>query len=125
MDPVGFALEPFDAVGQWRVRDGGAAIDAKGVLMDGAPVDGPASLRDALVRNPEVFVTTMTEKLLIYALGRGLQPADHAAVRRIVAGARASNYRFSSLVAGIVDSVPFRFKTVSAPAASTTVARAQ
>ena len=113
MDPVGFALEPFDAVGQWRVKDGGAAIDSKGVLMDGASVDGPASLRDALVRNPEIFVTTMTEKLLIYALGRGLQPADHAAVRRIVTAARSSNYRFSALVAGIVDSVPFGLKAVS------------
>ena len=113
MDPVGFALEPFDAVGQWRVKDGGAAIDSKGVLMDGAPVEGPASLRDALVRNPEIFVTTMTEKLLVYALGRGLQPADHAAVRRIVTAARSSNYRFSALVAGIVDSVPFGMKAVS------------
>jgi hypothetical protein len=112
MDPIGFALEPFDAVGQWRTADGGTPIDAHGVLMDGSTVEGPASLRDALARKPEVFVTTMTEKLLIYALGRGLQPADHAAVRRIVVDARASNYRFSALIAGVVSSVPFRMKAV-------------
>jgi mono/diheme cytochrome c family protein len=125
MDPIGFALEPFDAVGQKRTSDGGAPIDAKGVLMDGSAVDGPASLRDALARTPEIFVTTMTEKLLIYALGRGLQPADHAAVRAIVSRARASNYRFSALVAGIAASTPFRMKTVDAAGSSGTMAVAR
>ena len=98
---VGFALEPFDAVGEWRLRDGGAPIDASGRLMDGAPVDGPAiAPRRARCRNPEIFVATMTEKLMIYALGRGLKPADlPRRVRRIVDAAR-DNYRFSAIVAG-------------------------
>jgi hypothetical protein len=110
MDPIGFALEHYDGVGQWRATDGGVAIDDNAVLMDGSPVNGPSALRDALARRPEVFVRTMAEKLMTYALGRGLDASDMPEVRRIVRGAASSNYRFSSMVLGIVDSVPFRMR---------------
>jgi mono/diheme cytochrome c family protein len=113
MDPIGFALEPFDAVGQWRTNDLGSPIDATGQLMDGTTVNGPSTLRRALSRNPEVFVRTMTEKMLTYARGRGRGPADMAAVRTVTRAARVQNYRFSSVVLGIVDSVPFRMKLAS------------
>jgi hypothetical protein len=113
MDPIGFALEPFDAVGQRRTNDLGSPIDASGQLMDGTTVTGPSTLRRALSRNPEVFVRTMTEKMLTYALGRGLSTADMAGVRKITRAASAQNYRFSSVVLGIVDSIPFRMKLAS------------
>jgi mono/diheme cytochrome c family protein len=113
MDPIGFALENYDAVGQWRTNDDGAPIDAAGQLMDGSKVDGPVTLRQALTRNPEVFVRTMTEKMMIYALGRGLNAHDMASVRSITRSAARNNYRFSSLVIGIVESVPFQMKMVA------------
>ena len=116
MDPIGLALENFDAVGAWRTREGGAAgrpIDASGQLVDGTKVDGVVALREALVREPEAFVRTMTEKLLTYALGRGLSYADMPAVRGIVRGSAAQNYRFSSLVSGIVASPAFQLRTAS------------
>jgi hypothetical protein len=90
-------------------------IDAGGRLMDGSAVSGPGSLRDALTRNPEVFVRTMTEKLMIYALGRGLEAPDHAYVRQIVRTASGAKYRFSALVSGIVISAPFQMKVVAPP----------
>ena len=86
MDPVGFALENFDAVGAWRTEDAGAPIDATGELSDGTKVDGVVTLREALLSRPEVFVTAFTEKLLTYALGRGLDYRDMPAVRAIVKG---------------------------------------
>ena len=95
MDPIGFALENFDAVGRWRTSDEGAADRRERPLMDGSAVSGPASLRDALARNPEVFVRTMTEKLMTYALGRGLERADMPAVRGVTRSAAAGGYRFS------------------------------
>ena len=107
MDPLGFALENFDAVGAWRTRDAGAPIDASGQLTDGTPVDGVVTLRQALLKRPEVFVGTITEKLLTYALGRGLAYFDEPAVRRIVRQAAPQDYRFSSLILGIVNSTPF------------------
>ena len=107
MDPLGFAMENFDAVGAWRTRDAGAPIDASGQLTDGTPVDGVVTLRQGLLKRPEVFVGTITEKLLTYALGRGLAYFDEPAVRRIVRQAAPHNYRFSSLVLGIVNSTPF------------------
>jgi hypothetical protein len=116
LDPPGFALEPLDAVGRLRTRDHGAPIDASARLMDGTAVSGPASLRAALARNPEVFVRTMTEKLLIYALGRGLEAPDQAYARQIVRNAGAANYRFSALVSGIVRSAPFQLKVVASAA---------
>jgi hypothetical protein len=115
MDPIGFALENFDAVGAWRtVDDAGVPLDTRDVLLSGEAVQGVAALRTALVKRPEVFVQTLTEKLLIYALGRGLTYEDMPAVRRIVRGARARSYRFSSLVLGIVESVPFQMRAVPA-----------
>ena len=116
MDPIGFALENFDAVGAWRVKDGGTlgdSIDASGQLADGTRVDGVVALRNALVREPETFVRTMTEKLLTYAVGRGLTASDMPVVRATVRDARAENYRFSSLVLGIVRSVPFQMRTAA------------
>jgi mono/diheme cytochrome c family protein len=110
MDPIGFALENFDAVGAWRARDGGVAIDASGELADGTKVDGVVALRQALSRRPDVFVGTLTEKLLTYALGRGLDHADMPAVRAIVGAARRDGYRFSSIVSGIVASTPFQMR---------------
>jgi len=112
MDPIGFALENFDAVGHWRTVDGGSAIDATGTLMDGSRIDGPATLREALAKNPEIFVRTMTEKLMTYALGRGLTAHDMPAVRGVTAAAAAGQYRFSALVLGIVKSVPFQMRMV-------------
>jgi mono/diheme cytochrome c family protein len=112
MDPIGFALENYDAVGHWRTRDAGSAVDAAGTLMDGTRVQGPATLRQALARNPEVFVRTMTEKMLTYALGRGLEATDLPTVRTVTRSAAADHYRFSSLVLGIVQSVPFQMRRV-------------
>jgi hypothetical protein len=114
MDPIGLSMENFDAVGAWRTRDGdsvtgpGTAIDAQGELLDGTKVDGIVTLRKALLSQPELFVGTVTEKLMIYALGRGLQPYDMPSVRAIVRDTAQSNYRFSSIVLGIVHSLPFQ-----------------
>ena len=107
MDPIGFALENFDAVGAWRDREAGAPIDVSGTLTDGTTVDGPVSLQQALLDRRELFVQTMVEKLLTYALARGLTHHDAPAVRAIVRKAAQHDYRFSSLVLGIVESVPF------------------
>jgi hypothetical protein len=110
MDPVGFALENFDAVGAWRTREPGGPIDATGQLADGTAVDGVVTLRTALLARPELFVGTMTEKLMTYALGRGVDARDMPAVRNVLRQAAADEYRFSSLVMGIVRSVPFRMR---------------
>ncbi len=110
MDPLGFSLENFDAVGQWRSTDSGSPIDSSGVLIDGTKVDGPVALRQALLNRPAVFVGNLTEKLLTYALGRGLDYHDEPAVREIVREAAANDYRLSSIVAGIVKSTPFQMK---------------
>jgi hypothetical protein len=110
MDPIGFALENYDAVGRWRTSDDGSPIDATGTLMDGSPVDGPATLRQALTNKPEVFVRTMTEKMMTYALGRGLDAHDMPAIRGVTRSAAAASYRFSSVVLGIVKSVPFQMR---------------
>jgi hypothetical protein len=110
LDPIGFALENYDAVGAWRTRDGGTLgdpVDASGQLVDGTKVDGVVALRQALVRDPQVFVRTMTEKLLTYAVGRGLNATDMPAVRKIVRDAASKDYRFSALVLGIVNSPQF------------------
>jgi hypothetical protein len=111
MDPIGFALENFDAVGAWRARDAGTLIDASGELGDGTKIDGVVALRQALVSHPDVFVGTLTEKLLTYALGRGLDYADMPAVRTIVASASRDQYRFSAIVLGIISSAPFQMRT--------------
>jgi len=110
MDPIGLAMENFDAVGAWRSQDAGVAIDASGELTDGTRIDGVNALRDALLTRPEVIVGTTVEKLMIYALGRGVEPYDMPAVRAIVRGAARDGYRFSSIVAGIVTSTPFEMR---------------
>ena len=110
MDPLGFSLENFDAVGQWRTRDGDAAINATGVLLDGTKVDGPAALRRALVAQQEQFVRTVTGKLLTYAIGREMQYADAPAIRAIVRSAAADDYRWSSMILAIVKSPPFQMR---------------
>jgi len=113
MDPLGFALENFDAVGAWRTEDQGSRIDASDTLVDGTTVNGPVELRQALLRQPEMFVTALTEKLLTYALGRGLDHHDMPAVRAIVRGAASDDYRFGGIVLGIVRSVPFQMREAS------------
>ena len=110
MDPAGLSMENFDAIGRWRDAEGGAAIDAAGNLPGGEDFDGVAGLRGALLERPEVFVGTVTEKLLTYALGRGLDHADAPAVRAIARAAAADGYRLSSLILGIVESTPFQMR---------------
>jgi hypothetical protein len=110
MDPIGFALENFDAIGRWRTTDAGSAIDPSGVLPDGTRFAGPSELRNALLRNPDAFVYTITEKLLTYALGRKLEYYDAPAVRGITRQAAADGYRWSSLVLGVIRSTPFQLR---------------
>ena len=110
MDPLGFSLENFDAIGQWRTRDGESAINATGVLLDGTTVDGPAALRRALVAQKEQFVRTVTAKLLTYALGREMEYFDAPAIRGIVRTAAASDYRWSATILAIVKSTPFQMR---------------
>jgi mono/diheme cytochrome c family protein len=110
MDPIGFALENFDAVGHWRTNDEGRTIDPSGTLFNGAPLDGAIGLRQALVGQQDIFVGVMTEKMLTYALGRGLEYYDMPAVRKIVQDSRKNDLRFSSMVMGIVKSTPFQMK---------------
>jgi hypothetical protein len=111
MDSIGFAMENFDAVGAWRTREAGQPIDATGQLSDGTKVDGVVTLRNALVSRPELFAGTMTEKLMIYALGRGLDYRDMPAVRAILRDASPMNYRFSTLILGVIRSTPFQMRT--------------
>jgi mono/diheme cytochrome c family protein len=116
MDPLGFALENFDAIGEWRSADrwAGTPIDASGKLVDGTSIGGPVDLRNALMRRPEQFVQTMTEKLMTYGLGRTVEYYDMPAVRQIVRNAARDDYRFSSLVMGIVKSAPFQMRKSAA-----------
>jgi hypothetical protein len=108
MDPIGLALENFDAVGRWRTTDEGVAIDASAQLVDGTAIDGPASLRKALLNRPEAFVAALTEKLLMYGVGRETKYYDMPAVRAVMRDAARNRYRFSDLVLGIVKSAPFQ-----------------
>jgi hypothetical protein len=108
MDPIGFSLENFDAVGRWRTLEEGQAIDAAGGLPGKGEFVGVAGLEQALLAHPELFARTLTEKLLTFALGRGLGPSDAPAVRKIVRDAKANDYRFSALIQGIVRSQPFQ-----------------
>jgi hypothetical protein len=113
MDPIGFSLENFDAIGRWRVTDGGSPIDAAGQLVDGSKLDGVASLRQALLKYSPQFVRVVTEKLMIYALGRGTEYYDMPLIRSIVSDAEKNNYKFSSLVLGVVKSEPFQINMKS------------
>ena len=116
MDPIGFALENFDGTGAWRIHDSGADIDASGKLVDGTKVNGPISLRQALVDHSDAFFRTFTEKLLTYALGRGIEYYDMPVVRAIDRQAARNENRFSSFVLGIVESAPFQMRRVEEPA---------
>jgi mono/diheme cytochrome c family protein len=122
MDPIGFSLENFDAIGRWRTSDDGARIDPSGTLFTGAKIDGAVGLREMLTARPETFVGVMTEKMLTYALGRGLEYYDMPTVRKIVSDAGAQDYRFSSLIMGVVRSTPFEMKLKKPQPTNTTVA---
>jgi hypothetical protein len=111
MDPLGFSLENFDAIGHWRAASDGIPLDVSGALPDGTPFNGPRELRALLVERRDEFVTTVTEKLLIYALGRGLDAADMPAIRRIMRDAAPSGYRWSALALAIARSQPFQMRT--------------
>ena len=110
MDSIGFALENFDAVGAWRTQEAGGPIDASGELSDGTKVNGVVALRNSILSRPEIFVGTMTEKLLTYALGRGLDYRDMPTVRAIVRDSAHTDYRFSTLILGVVRSTPFQMR---------------
>jgi len=113
IDPVGFALENFDLVGEWREYDGDSKVDPSGVLLDGSMLDGPSDLREALVRYSDLFVETVTEKLMTYALGRELEYFDMPTVRGIMRNAESNDYRFSALVRGIINSEQFTMRVKS------------
>jgi hypothetical protein len=126
MDPIGLAMEHFDAVGAWRDSEAGGPIDASTQLLDGTKVDGVVALRVALLKRPDVIVETFTERLMTYALGRGLHAYDMPAVRAIVRDAAQREYRFSAIVMGIVNSTPFRMRLsdkANTTAATTRIAK--
>ncbi len=110
MDPIGFSLENYDAIGRWRVLEDGQPIDSSGGLPDGTRFTGVAGLEAGLLKRPELFVSALAEKLLIFAMGRGVEPMDAPAVRKIVREAQTSGYRFSSIVLGVVQSAPFTLR---------------
>ena len=115
MDPIGFGLENFDAIGNWREKDGKSPIDASGTLPDGRTFQGPVELSKVLRSQSDAFAECMTEKMTIYALGRGIEPYDRLALRKIGAGVNAGQYRFSSLVLEIVKSLPFQMRKGERP----------
>lgn len=120
MDPIGFAFEHFDAIGRWRDAEGGLPIEAASLLPDGTELDGIEGVKQLLLRNPERFVGAVTEKLLMYAIGRNVQYYDKPAVRKIVRDAAQESYTFAALVRGIVKSVPFRMRQAEAVGESPT-----
>ena len=115
MDPLGFSLENFDGIGAWRTTEGGTPIDASSTLPDGASFEGPAGLRDLLLGQEERFAETVTDKLLTYALGRGVEYYDGPAVRKITRDAAASDYRWSQVILGIIESTPFQMRRSREP----------
>ena len=121
IDPLGLALENFDATGKWRIRDGESAIDAQGDLYDGTKMEGPAGLRNALLKQKDVVLLSFTESLMTYALGRRVEAHDMPAVRRVIRDAAKQDYRISAFIQGVVDTAAFRMSTL--PAAQTTARR--
>jgi hypothetical protein len=113
MDPIGLAMENFDAVGRWRTIDEGVAIDASGQLVDGTLLNGPASLRKALLDRQDVFVASLAEKLMMYGVGRETKYYDMPTVRSLMRDAAKNRYRFSDLILGVVKSAPFQMKVKS------------
>jgi hypothetical protein len=110
LDPMGFAFENFNGIGKWRTEDGKARIDSSGSLPDGTKFSGPAGFRDALAKKDNVFITTMTSKLLTYALGRGLEPSDMPVVRQLIHDTEAAGNRWSTLILNITKSTPFQMR---------------
>jgi hypothetical protein len=110
IDPLGFALENFDAIGEWRDTEAGQAVNSHGTFVDGSEIDGVAGLRRLLLERRDLFVAAFTEKLLTYALGRTLEPYDMPVVREVVRAAAKDDYRFSAIVTGIVASEPMQFR---------------
>jgi hypothetical protein len=110
MDPLGFALENFDAIGRWRAQDEGGPVDPSGVLPDGTRFSGPDGLKNLLLEHPDDFVRSTTERLMTYALGRELDARDQPAIRQIARSTEASRYRFANIVAAVVNSVPFQMR---------------
>jgi hypothetical protein len=110
IDPVGFSLENFDASGRWRTAEEHKPIDVSGGLPDGSTFNGVAALERGLLQRPELFAGALSEKLMIFALGRGVESYDAPAIRKIVRGARADQFRFSSLILGLVNSTPFQMR---------------
>src|SRR5436305_12830300 len=123
MDPLGFALENYNAIGQWRTHDAGQIIDASGALPNGKVFKGSAEMKAILMGNRDAFAECLAEKVMIYALGRGLEGFDRRALTQITSNLAASDYRFSALVSGIVNSVPFQMGR--GEAAATRVSKAQ
>jgi hypothetical protein len=113
MDPVGFALENYDAVGRWRDFEDGYPIDASGGMPDGSKFVGVDALEDGLLKRPELFVGTFAEKLVTFALGRGIEPYDAPAVRKIIKDSAGDDYKFSSVIMAIVNSTPFQMRKSS------------
>jgi hypothetical protein len=113
MDPLGFSLENFDAIGRWRQTSGGLPVDSSAIFADGTPIDGVAGLRAFVIKHQDSYVHTFVSKMLTYALGRQLTYHDEPAIRRIVRDAGASGYRWSAIVRGIVSSTPFRMSQQS------------
>ena len=120
IDPLGLALDNFDVTGKWRIKDNGVPVDTAGVMYDGTKIDGPASLRDALLAHQDVFLQTFTDNLMTYALGRRVEPYDMPAVRAIEKQAAAADNRFSAFVLGIVNSAAFQRRAADAKPAQTT-----
>jgi hypothetical protein len=118
MDPIGFALEQYDAIGRWRTADGANVIDPVSTMYDGTTIAGPADLRNFLLSYEDQYVRTVTEKLLTYALGRGVEYYDMPVVRSIVRGTAAADWRWQSLIVGVVQSEPFRASRKPAPSVS-------
>ena len=118
MDPLGFALENFDPLGQWRTKDDGYAVDAVGATPDGTKFDGVNGLRAALLAKPDAFIETLTDRLMVYALGRGTEYYDAPAIRQIARNAAKNDYKFSRLILGIVNSTPFQMRAPAAVAAN-------
>jgi hypothetical protein len=108
IDPLGLALENFDVTGKWRIKDNGAPIDASSEMYDGTPIDGPATLRNALLKRKDAFLLSFTENLMTYALGRRIEHTDMPAIRRVIRQAERQNYRISSFVLGVVQSAAFQ-----------------
>jgi hypothetical protein len=114
IDPLGLALENFDVTGQWRIKDGGSPIDSGGTLYDGSEIRGPAGLRQALLKRSDVVLSSFTESLMTYAVGRRVEPFDMPTIRQIVTDAKKSDYRMSSFIMGVINSSAFQMSRADA-----------